>query len=222
MAESKQNTLRLGDIAPNFKCESSHGPVQWHEYIDGSWAILFSHPADFTPVCTTEVGQVAKLSDEWKKRGVKVAVVSVDDAATHIEWIKEINSTQGCTVDFPILGDESKKIAMLYGMLDQDELDANGLPLTVRAVFVIGPDKKIKLMIIYPAATGRNFDEIIRVVDALQLTATHKVATPANWRKGEEVIALPGLTDDEVKQSLGEFKTQSASCKIRTLPDPSA
>lgn len=223
MAEHKeQNNLRLGDLAPDFECDSSSGPIKWHEYINGSWAILFSHPADFTPVCTTEVGQIALLSDEWEKRGVKVAVVSVDTAAEHVKWIEEINRVNSCEVKFPILGDETKKIACLYGMLNQDHLDAKGMPMTVRAVYIIGPDKKIKLIIIYPASCGRNFDEIIRCVDALQLTVAHKVATPANWRKGDKVIALPNLTDDEIKANQGEFEVVSASCKIRTLPDPSA
>lgn len=219
---SSQNYLRIGDDAPDFECESQLGAFKFHEYIEGSWAILFSHPADFTPVCTTEIGTVARLSEEWSKRNVKVCVVSVDSAEQHKSWVEEINKTQNVSVEFPILGDESKAIALQYGMLNQEHMDLKGLPLTVRAVYIIDPSKKIKLILIYPAASGRNFDEIIRCVDSLQLTATHKCATPADWNKGKSVIALPNLTDDEVKASLGEFKVVSESCKIRSLPDPSA
>jgi alkyl hydroperoxide reductase subunit AhpC len=215
--------LRIGDEAPNFQCKSALGgkviDTDWHTYIEGSWAILCSHPKDFTPVCTTEVGTVAKMSETWAERNAKVAVVSVDSAEEHVEWVKEIERSQECTVDYPLLGDEKKVIAQLYGMLDQTHLDAAGLPLTVRSVFVIGPDKKIKLIITYPASCGRNFDEVVRVLDSLQLTAYQKCATPANWAQGSKVCLLPTMSDEEANTYAG-MEVQSASCKLRLVPQP--
>lgn len=214
-----QNFLRIGDEAPNFKCQSTLGDLDWHEYIKDSWAILCSHPKDFTPVCTTEVGTLGKMSAEWKARNTKVAVVSVDTAAEHVEWVKEIERSQGCTIDYPLLGDETKAIAVLYGMLDQTHLDQAGMPLTVRSVFIVGPDKKIKLIITYPASCGRNFNEVLRVLDSLQLTTYKKCATPANWKSGDKVCLLPTMSDEEAKTYEG-LEVTSASCKLRMVPQP--
>ncbi len=186
--------LRLGDEAPNFTAETTAGTVNFHEWLGDGWGILFSHPKDFTPVCTTELGAVAKISDEFKKRNVKVLAVSVDPLDSHKSWINDINETQNCTVNYPIIADPDRTVANLYDMIHPNALDN----MTVRSVFVIGPDKKVKLTLTYPASTGRNFDEILRVVDSLQLTAKHQVATPANWKDGEDCIIVPAVKDEEI------------------------
>lgn len=189
------NTLKLGDQAPNFDAETTQGKINFYEYLGDSWGILFSHPADYTPVCTTELGAVARYKEEFEKRNVKVMALSVDGLESHQGWIGDINATQNTTVNFPIIADEDRKIANLYDMIHPNASDT----LTVRSVYVIGPDKKIKLMIVYPASTGRNFDELIRVIDSLQLTAYHKVATPANWKEGEDVVISPSVSNAEAE-----------------------
>jgi alkyl hydroperoxide reductase subunit AhpC len=186
--------LRLGDEAPNFTAETTEGTVNFHEWLGDGWGILFSHPKDFTPVCTTELGAMAKITEEFKKRNVKVLAVSVDPIDSHKGWVKDINETQSCTVSYPIIADPEKKVANLYDMIHPNALDN----MTVRSVFIIGPDKKVKLMLTYPASTGRNFQEILRVVDSLQLTAKFKVATPANWKDGEDCIITPAVTDADI------------------------
>jgi len=200
---------RIGDITPDFTvAASTGGDLNWHEYISGSWGILFSHPADFTPVCTTELGTVAKLIPEFEKRGVKVAGLSVDSIERHDGWIKDINETQNTEVKYPIFADKDRTVAVKYGMLDQTELDKQtGLPLTVRSVFVVDPNKKIRLILTYPASCGRNFDEILRVVDSLQLTDKNKVTTPANWKKGDDVIVAPSVSNEDATKLFGDFKT---------------
>jgi alkyl hydroperoxide reductase subunit AhpC len=186
--------LRLGDEAPNFTAETTEGTINFHEWLGDGWGVFFSHPKDFTPVCTTELGAMAKITEEFKKRKVKVLAVSVDPIESHKGWVNDINETQNCTVNYPIIADPERKVATLYDMIHPNALDN----MTVRSVFIIGPDKKIKLMITYPASTGRNFDEILRVVDSLQLTAKYKVATPVNWKDGEDCIITPAVTDAEV------------------------
>ncbi len=186
--------LRLGDEAPNFTAETTAGPINFHEWLGNGWGVLFSHPKDFTPVCTTELGAVAKIFDEFKKRNVNVLAISVDPLDSHKGWIKDINETQQCTVSYPIIADPERKVANLYDMIHPNALDN----MTVRSVFVVGPDKKIKLTLTYPASTGRNFDEILRVVDSLQLTAKHQVATPANWKDGEDCIIVPAVKDEDI------------------------
>jgi len=186
-------TLRLGDIAPDFIQESSEGPIRFHEWLGDSWGILFSHPADFTPVCTTELGYTAKLKDEFAKRNVKVLALSVDPVESHIRWIDDINETQNTRVTFPIIADADRKVSQLYDLIHPNANDT----LTVRSLFIIDPNKKIRLIITYPASTGRNFHEILRVVDSLQLTDNYKVATPANWQDGDEVVIVPSLQDPE-------------------------
>ncbi|MDP1776058.1 MAG: peroxiredoxin, partial [Moraxellaceae bacterium] len=184
-------SLRLGDIAPDFEQDSSEGIIKFHEWLGDSWGVLFSHPADFTPVCTTELGLTAKLKDEFAKRNVKAIALSVDPVDSHHEWIKDINETQHTIVNFPILADSDRKVSTLYDMIHPN---ANAT-LTVRSLFVIDPDKKIRLTITYPASTGRNFNEILRVIDSLQLTEYHKVATPGNWQDGDDVVIVPSLQD---------------------------
>ncbi|MFQ5992056.1 MAG: peroxiredoxin [Nitrospiraceae bacterium] len=186
--------LRLGDEAPNFTAETTEGTINFHEWLGNGWGILFSHPKDFTPVCTTELGAMAKITEEFKKRNVKVLAISVDPMDAHKGWIKDINETQNCTVSFPMIADPEKKVATLYDMIHPNALDN----LTVRSVFVIGPDKKVKLQITYPASTGRNFNEILRVVDSLQLTAKYQVATPVNWKDGEDCIIVPAVADADI------------------------
>ena len=186
--------LRLGDEAPNFTAETTAGTINFHEWLGDGWGVLFSHPKDFTPVCTTELGAVAKITDDFKKRNVKVLAVSVDPLDSHKGWINDINETQQCTVQYPIIADPDRQVANLYDMIHPNALDN----MTVRSVFVIGPDKKVKLTLTYPASTGRNFDEILRVVDSLQLTAKHQVATPANWKDGEDCIIVPAVKDEEI------------------------
>jgi len=186
-------TIRLGDEAPNFTALTTEGEINFHSWLGDSWGILFSHPADYTPVCTTELGIVAKYKEEFDKRNVKVLALSVDGLESHKGWIGDINETQKTTVNFPIIADENREVSTLYDMIHPNA-DNN---LTVRSVFVVGPDKKVKLMITYPASTGRNFDEILRVIDSLQLTAYHKVATPVNWKNGEDCVIVPAVTNEE-------------------------
>lgn len=207
--------LRLGDEAPNFTAETTEGTINFHEWLGNSWGILFSHPKDFTPVCTTELGTMARILPEFKKRNVKVIAISVDPLDAHKGWINDINETQQCTVNYPLIADPERKIAMLYDMIHPNALDN----LTVRSVFVIGPDKKIKLMLTYPASTGRNFDELLRVIDSLQLTANYKVATPANWKWGEDCIITPAVSDAEA-QSLFPKGFRAVKPYLRYTPQP--
>jgi thioredoxin-dependent peroxiredoxin len=188
-------TIRLGDEAPNFTAETTEGTIDFHEYLGDGWGVLFSHPKDFTPVCTTELGRVAQLKPEFDKRNTKVIAVSVDDVDSHGRWAGDIEDVTGAKLNFPVIGDQDRKVSDLYGMIHPNANDT----LTVRSVFVVGPDKKVKLMITYPASTGRNFDEILRVIDSLQLTADYKVATPADWKDGEDVIVAAALSDEEAK-----------------------
>jgi len=185
--------LRLGDLAPNFSAITTEGGIDFHQWLGDSWGILFSHPADYTPVCTTELGTVAKMKQEFSRRNVKAIAISVDPIEAHDGWIRDINETQGCTMNFPVIADPEKKVAVAYDMIHPNADDK----ATVRSVFVIGPDKKVKLTLTYPASTGRNFVELLRVIDSLQLTAKHKVATPANWKDGEDCIVVPALSDEE-------------------------
>ena len=187
-------SLRLGDIAPNFQAETSMGKIDFHEYLGDGWGVLFSHPGDYTPVCTTELGAVAKLKDEFAARNTKVLALSVDGLESHEGWISDINETQGTVVNFPIIADADRKISELYDMIHPNANEN----LTVRSVFVIGNDKKIKLIFTYPASTGRNFDELIRVIDSLQLTANYSVATPANWKQGEDVVIAPAIKTEDI------------------------
>ena len=190
-------TLRLGDTAPNFEQDSSEGLINFYDYLGDHWGILFSHPADYTPVCTTELGFTAKLKDEFSKRGVKAIALSVDDVESHHGWINDINETQNTTVNFPILADKDRKVSTLFDFIHPNASET----LTVRSLVIIDPNKKVRLIITYPASTGRNFHEILRVVDSLQLTDQHKVATPANWQHGDDVVIVPSLKDeDEIKQ----------------------
>jgi alkyl hydroperoxide reductase subunit AhpC len=190
-------SLRLGDPAPNFKAKTTAGEIDFYEYLGNSWGVLFSHPADFTPVCTTELGMTAKLKDEFSKRNVKALAVSVDPLDKHNEWVKDINETQSCQVNFPIIADEDKKVATLYDMIHPNA----SATATVRSLFIIGPDKTIKLMITYPASTGRNFNEVLRVIDSLQLTSKYSLATPANWQPGEDaIVALNVSTEDAMQK----------------------
>ncbi len=189
-------TIRLGDIAPDFTADSSVGMINFYNYLGDGWGILFSHPADFTPVCTTELGTAAKFKKEFDKRNVKMLALSVDGAASHAEWIKDINETQHTIVNFPIIADENKKVANLYDMIHPNANDN----LTVRSVFIIAPDRTVKLILTYPASTGRNFHELLRVIDSLQLTAYHKVATPANWQHGDDVVISPSVATVDAKK----------------------
>ena len=188
--------LRLGDTAPDFTAPTTQGEISFHEWLGDSWGVLFSHPKDFTPVCTTELGYVAAIKPEFDKRNVKVIGLSVDPVDSHVEWEKDIAETQGTPVNFPMIGDPDRTVADLYDMIHPNANDT----ATVRSVFVVGPDKKIKLTITYPASTGRNFDEILRVIDSLQLTSTKKVATPVNWKSGDDCIIVPAVSNDEAKQ----------------------
>ena len=208
-------TIRLGDEAPNFTAQSSEGDINFHDWLGDSWGILFSHPADYTPVCTTELGTVAKYKGEFEKRNVKVVALSVDGVESHHGWIKDINETQNTIVNFPIIADENRKVSELYDMI-HPKADSQ---LTVRSVFVIDNDKKVKLIITYPASTGRNFDELLRVIDSLQLTAYHKVATPANWKHGEDVVISPAISTEDAKgiftKGVNEIKPY-----LRMTPQP--
>jgi alkyl hydroperoxide reductase subunit AhpC len=194
-------SLRLGSLAPDFTAETTEGPIRFHEWIDGQWAILFSHPKDFTPVCTTELGYMAKIHPEFRRRGVKIIALSVDSLSEHHAWIKDINETQNTVVDYPLIADENRAVAKLYDMIDPEAEDN----LTVRSVFVIGPDKKIKLTLTYPASTGRNFNELLRVIDSLQLTANEKLATPVNWKDGEDCVIIPAVSDEEADLQYSEI-----------------
>jgi thioredoxin-dependent peroxiredoxin len=207
--------VRLGDEAPNFTAETTEGTINFHEWLGNGWGILFSHPKDFTPVCTTELGTMAKLMPEFKKRNVKILAISVDPIDSHKGWVKDINETQNCTVSYPIIADPEKKVAQLYDMIHPNALDN----MTVRSVFIIGPDKKIKLMLTYPASTGRNFDELLRVVDSLQLTAQYKVATPANWKHGEDCIITPAVSDADAKNLFPKGWT-AVKPYLRLTPQP--
>jgi len=197
--------LRIGDTAPDFTLDSTEGKIHWYEYLGDNWAILFSHPADFTPVCTTELGELAKRLPEFEARHTKVAGLSIDAVDSHKGWVNDINETQKTTVKYPILADEHREISKLYGMLDQTNIVQKGLPLTVRAVFYIGPDKKVKLILYYPASCGRNFDEIFRCLDSLQLSAKKSVTTPVNWRPGDDVIIAPAVSNDKATELFGDF-----------------
>ncbi|XP_053177919.1 peroxiredoxin-6 [Scomber japonicus] len=192
--------LLLGDVFPNFDADTTIGRIKFHDFLGSSWGILFSHPRDFTPVCTTELACAAKVSDQFKKRGVKMIALSVDSVEDHRNWSKDVmafSSAAESTLPFPIIADDKRELAVQLGMLDPDERDKDGMPLTARCVFVIGPDKKLKLSILYPATTGRNFDELLRVIDSLQLTAQKKVATPVDWKPGDKVMVIPSLSDAE-------------------------
>ncbi|WP_430906422.1 peroxiredoxin [Maribacter sp. 2-571] len=210
-------TIRLGDKAPDFTADSSMGTVNLYEYLGDGWGILFSHPADFTPVCTTELGTAAKFKGEFDKRNVKMLALSVDGAASHAEWIKDINEVQNTTVNFPIIADEDKKVSGSYDMIHPNA-DNN---LTVRSVFIIAPDKTVKLILTYPASTGRNFYELLRVIDSLQLTAYHKVATPANWESGQDVVVSPAIPTDKAKE-IFEKGVEEVKPYLRMTPDPTA
>jgi peroxiredoxin len=207
--------LRLGDTAPDFTAETSMGTVKFHEWMGDSWSILFSHPADYTPVCTTELGSVASYAEEFKKRNVKPIALSVDGLVSHKDWIKDINETQNTTVNYPLIADEDHKVAELYDMIHPNA-DSKA---TVRSVFVIAPDKTIKMMLTYPASTGRNFDELLRVIDSLQLTAYHKVATPANWKDGDDCVILPSVKDEEIKELFPKGHTEIKPY-LRMTPQP--
>jgi alkyl hydroperoxide reductase subunit AhpC len=208
--------VRLGDLAPDFTAESTQGPIQFHNAIEGSWAVLFSHPKDYTPVCTTELGRVATLKQEFDKRGVKVFALSVDKVDDHKGWIKDIDETQRTTVNYPIIADPDRKVANLYDMIHPNALDN----LTVRSVFVIGPDKKVKLMLTYPASTGRNFDELLRVIDSLQLTAQYSVATPADWKQGQDCIIATSVSDEDAKKKFPKgFKTIKPYLRVTPQPN---
>ena len=208
-------SLRLGDVAPDFTAQTTEGTIKFHEWLGNSWGVLFSHPADFTPVCTTELGEVAKLRSEFDKRDVKVMAISADPLESHTKWIGDINETQNTVVNYPLIADPEFKISNLYGMVHPAVTDK----FTVRSVFIIGPDKKIKLMITYPASTGRNFDEILRVIDSLQLTAKYSVATPANWKHGQDVIITAAVKDEDVP---AKFPKGHKRIKpyLRTTPQP--
>ena len=208
-------TIRLGDKAPDFTANSSEGELNLYDYLGDGWGILFSHPADFTPVCTTELGTAAKFKAEFDKRNVKMLALSVDGANSHLEWIKDINETQGTQVNFPIIADEDRKVSDLYDMIHPNADDT----LTVRSVFIIAPDRTVKLIITYPASTGRNFHELLRVIDSLQLTAYHKVATPANWEHGEDVVVSPSIPTQEAKEIFTKG-VEEIKPYLRMTPDP--
>lgn len=210
-------TLRLGDTAPDFQQESSEGPINFYDFLGDSWGILFSHPADYTPVCTTELGYTAKLKDEFTKRNVKAIALSVDDVESHKGWINDINETQNTTVNFPIIADKDRKVSELYDFIHPNASET----LTVRSLVIIDPNKKVRLIITYPASTGRNFNEVLRVVDSLQLTDKHKVATPANWQQGEDVVIVPSLKDEEeIKQRFPKgYKTVKPYLRLTPQPE---
>lgn len=208
--------LRLGDVAPNFKAQTTEGEIDFYEYLGNSWGILFSHPADYTPVCTTELGKTALLQEEFAKRNVKVLAVSVDPLDKHFGWRNDINETQNCNVHFPIIADENREVATLYDMIHPNA----SATATVRSLFVIGPDKTIKLMITYPASTGRNFVEVLRVVDSLQLTSKHSLATPADWKQGEDAIVVPAVsTEDAIKKFPKGVRIVKPYLRYTPVPD---
>ena len=210
------STLKLGDKAPNFDADTSEGKLNLYDYLGDSWGILFSHPADYTPVCTTELGTAARYKPEFDKRNVKMIALSVDGVESHKDWIKDINETQNTTVNFPIIADEDRKVSELYDMIHPNADDT----LTVRSVFIIGPDKTIKLLLTYPASTGRNFDELLRVIDSLQLTAYNKVATPANWKHGEDVVISPSVSSEDAKTMFPKgFKEVKPYLRLTPQPE---
>jgi len=217
--------VNLGDVFPNFSAETSEGSIQFHDWIGDSWAILFSHPADYTPVCTTELGRVVQLQPEFQKRGVKLIALSCDSVEDHCGWGKDVMCYAGQAdkkLPFPIIADESRHLAVQLGMVDPDERTAKGLALTARCVFIIGPDKKLKLSLLYPATTGRNFNEILRVVDSLQLTAVQKVATPVDWNKGDKAMVVPSLSEEDAKKlfpKLEKKEVPSGKSYLRFTPD---
>ena len=222
-ANETQAAPRINDTAPDFTAETTQGTIHFHDWIGNGWAILFSHPKDFTPVCTTELGAMAKLQPEFAKRNVKILGLSVDPVSSHTKWAVDIEETQGAKVTYPMIGDPQLKVAKLYGMLPADAGDTSegrtpALNATVRTVFVVGPDKKIKLQLSYPMSTGRNFDEILRVVDSLQLTAKHSVSTPANWKQGEDVIIGGNVSNEEAQQKFPGYKTIKPY--LRVTPQP--
>jgi thioredoxin-dependent peroxiredoxin len=217
-------SLRINDTAPNFKAQTTHGPIDFHEWIGDQWAILFSHPKDFTPVCTTELGYMAKIEPEFKKRNVKLIGLSIDPVEDHERWAHDIEETQGAAVKYPMIGDTDLAVAKLYNMLPADEEGTSAgrtaaTNATVRSLFIIGPDKKIKLQLTYPMTTGRNFDEVLRVIDSMQLTAQHKVATPANWKQGEDVI-IAGSVSDEAAKTLFPEGWKTVKPYLRTVKQP--
>lgn len=208
--------IRLGDTAPDFTADTTDGEIHFHEWIGGDWAVLFSHPKDYTPVCTTELGMVAKLKPEFEKRNTKVIGLSVDPLGSHEGWAKDIEETQGAKLNFPLIADSDRKVSDLYDMIHPNANDT----LTVRSVYVIGPDKKVKLMLTYPASTGRNFDELLRVIDSLQLTANYSVATPVNWKSGDDCIIVPSLSDEDAKAKFpAGFKTLKPYLRVTPQPD---
>jgi alkyl hydroperoxide reductase subunit AhpC len=218
-------SLKLGDTAPDFEAETTEGPIKFHDWIGDSWAVLFSHPKDFTPVCTTELGYMAKIKPEFDKRNTKVIGLSVDPVDKHETWSKDIEETQGAAPNYPMIGDVDFNVSKLYGMLPAEVAGdpADRTPMdnqTVRNVFVVGPDKKVKLILVYPMTTGRNFDEVLRVIDSLQLTATHKVATPANWQQGDKVIIAGSVSDEQAKETYPDG-WESPKPYIRIVPQPS-
>ena len=208
--------IRLGDVAPDFSADTSEGKINFHEWLGNGWGILFSHPKDFTPVCTTELGYVSKIKGEFEKRNCKIVALSVDDVASHKRWIGDIEETQKAKINYPILGDADRKVSNLYGMIHPEASDT----LTVRSVFIIDPNKKVRAMITYPASTGRNFDEILRVIDSLQLTDNHQVATPANWKDGDECVIVPSLTDPEVIKKKFPKGHRELRPYLRMTPQP--
>ena len=209
-------TIRLGDTAPDFEQDSSEGTIKFHEWLGDSWGVLFSHPADYTPVCTTELGFTAKLKDEFAKRNVKAIALSVDDAESHKGWINDINETQNTTVNFPIIADQDRKVSELYGFIHPNASDT----LTVRSLAIIDPNKKVRLIITYPASTGRNFHEVLRVIDSLQLTDNHKVATPANWQDGDDVVIVPSIKDEEEIKQRFPKGYKAVTPYLRLTPQP--
>jgi len=209
-------SLRLGDTAPNFKAKTTEGDIDFYEYLGNNWGILFSHPADYTPVCTTELGRTALLKEEFEKRKVKVLAVSVDPLEKHFGWVNDINETQNCHVDFPLIADENREVAELYDMIHPNA----SATATVRSLFVIGPDKTVKLMITYPASTGRNFIEVLRVIDSLQLTSKHSLATPANWQQGEDAIVVPAVSTEDAKKKFPKgVKIVKPYLRYTPIPD---
>jgi len=216
-----QGTLRIGDVAPDATVHTQLGDMSLYDYWGAGWGILFSHPRDFTPVCTTGLGRVAQLKDEWAQRNIKVIALSVDTVDHHEEWIKDINDIGNTVVDYPIIADPDRSISLLYGMLDQSHLNATGMPFTVRSVYVIGPDRKVKLIITYPASTGRDFGEILRVIDSLQLAVSHKLATPADWHKGDTCVVLPDVPTEDARKLFPKGVDVKRPW-LRTTPDPTA
>ncbi|GLK85204.1 peroxiredoxin [Ancylobacter defluvii] len=208
-------TIRLGDVVPDFEAQTTEGPIRFHEWLGNSWGVLFSHPKNFTPVCTTELGQVARLKPEFDRRNVKVIGLSVDPLDAHAKWAEDIAETQGYAPNFPLIADQDRTISGLYDMIHPNASDT----MTVRSVFIVGPDKKLKLSLTYPASAGRNFDEILRVIDSLQLSATHSVATPANWKDGDDVIIVPSVSDEAAKEKFPEgWKTLKPYLRVVAQP----